>query len=106
MKDSNNAPSLVFRQVLKSSGVEEANIDVYDNGTIATTKFAKKAAGWGGGGNGGGNRTCSGSCDGVALGPINCPAGSSPHLNCTTNPPTLTCVNDGVVGLDRPVIYV
>lgn len=39
-------------------------------------------------------RTCSGSCGDVGVGPIDCPEGTSPHLDCTKNPPTLKCVKD------------
>lgn len=41
-------------------------------------------------------RICSGRCGDVELGPIDCPVGYSPHLNCVANPPTLTCVRDSV----------
>lgn len=37
------------------------------------------------------SRTCSGSCGGTQVGPISCPEGQSPVLNCTTNPPTISC---------------
>lgn len=41
-------------------------------------------------------RICEGSCGDVHLGPLDCPVGYSPHLNCTTNPPTLKCVKDSL----------
>jgi len=41
-------------------------------------------------------RYCSGSCDGTQVGPIPCPEGYSPFLNCTTNPPTIECVKDSL----------
>lgn len=41
-------------------------------------------------------RVCSGSCDGVKVGPIDCPEGTSPHLDCTVNPPTLKCVKNSI----------
>lgn len=36
-------------------------------------------------------RTCSGKCGNTKVGPINCPPGHSPILDCTSNPPTITC---------------
>ncbi len=41
-------------------------------------------------------RICEGSCGDVHLGPIDCPKGYSPYLNCATNPPTLRCVKDSL----------
>lgn len=41
-------------------------------------------------------RICEGSCGDVHLGPLDCPEGYSPDLNCTTNPPTLKCVKDSL----------
>jgi hypothetical protein len=38
------------------------------------------------------SRTCSGKCGDQSVGPIDCPEGKSPFLNCTVNPPTLECV--------------
>ncbi len=37
------------------------------------------------------SRTCSGRCGNTQLGPINCPPGKSPDLNCARRPPTLGC---------------
>jgi hypothetical protein len=37
-------------------------------------------------------RTCSGKCGDVAVGPIPCPDGMSPVLDCTKSPPTLSCI--------------
>ena len=102
--DKEKTPKLLFRQIVKSAGIEEVSLEIYDNGTVATTKFSKKASGWGGGGGSGGNRTCSGSCGGATIGPINCPTGSSPHLNCVTN--TLTCVSLGGTLENAPVIVI
>lgn len=40
------------------------------------------------------SRTCSGKCGDQQVGPIDCPEGTSPHLNCVVDPPTLACVKD------------
>lgn len=37
-------------------------------------------------------RQCSGTCGNVSVGPIDCPEGKSPFLNCVANPPTISCV--------------
>ena len=37
------------------------------------------------------SRTCSGRCGDTPVGPIACPEGQSPVLDCTTNPPSLSC---------------
>jgi hypothetical protein len=58
-------------------------LQVFDNGATVLTHFDAKGTILG--------RTCSGDCDGVKVGPISCPEGQSPVLDCTANPPTLTC---------------
>lgn len=82
-------PVCTQTQKLTASNGEEATVEVYDNGTIATTEFARAAGAWGGGG-GGGGRKCSGSCHGQTV-TMSCPAGSSPVLDCTSGSPRLTC---------------
>jgi hypothetical protein len=37
------------------------------------------------------SRTCSGRCGDTQVGPISCPEGQSPDLNCTTSPPSISC---------------
>ncbi|MCU7904623.1 MAG: hypothetical protein KZQ76_02000 [Candidatus Thiodiazotropha sp. (ex Epidulcina cf. delphinae)] len=36
-------------------------------------------------------RTCSGKCGDTKVDPIDCPPGHSPILDCTSNPPTISC---------------
>ena len=37
-------------------------------------------------------RTCKGRCGSRTVGPISCPAGKNPRINCGARPPTITCV--------------
>ncbi len=38
------------------------------------------------------SRECKGKCDGKTVGPIACPEGKSPSLDCGSNPPTIKCI--------------
>lgn len=61
-------------------------LEVFDNNATVLTHFDEN-----------GNvlaRQCSGRCGSTQVGPINCPEGTSPSLNCTSNPPTIRCVKD------------
>ena len=106
--NNNNPPKLLQKSTVISSNGDKAIFEVYDNGGTAVTKLAaKKGGGWGGGGGGGGptKRTCSGSCGGATAGPIDCPEGQSPSLDCSTNPPTISCGAGGPGGtIDVPIL--
>jgi hypothetical protein len=81
-QDQGPEPKLQFKHVVDVPGGNQVIVEVFDNGAIATTSLTVKAGLWGGGGGGGGTRTCSGSCGTRKLGPISCPTGSSPVLDC------------------------
>ena len=96
-------PKFLFKQVINVSPREQVSVEVFDNGAIVTTRLTKAAGLWGGGGGGGGSTTCSGSCGGQTIGPLTCPAGSSPVLDCINH--TLTC--KATLGrADTPAIFI
>ena len=76
-------PNRVSVATAAAGNGDKVLLEVFDDGTVILSHSDREGRVL--------TRTCSGTCGGRRVGPIDCPKPQSPTLDCTKNPPTITC---------------